>query len=54
MQWDHRHMSPFWIRGSLLTMLNPSVPKNEAVVRNLSNDASNGFLAEVAIKTAVR
>lgn len=47
-------MSPFWIPGSLLTVLNPSVPKNEAVVRNLSKGASNGLLAEVAIKTAVR
>ncbi|XP_052639702.1 DDB1- and CUL4-associated factor 12-like [Harpia harpyja] len=31
MQEDHRHMSPFWIPGSLLTMLDPSVPKNGAV-----------------------
>lgn len=34
-------------------MLNPSVPRNEAVVRNLSKGASNGLLTEVVIQAAV-
>lgn len=50
MQQDHRHMFPFWIPGSLLTMLNPSVPKNEAVVRNLSKVLQMVFLQEQLLK----